>query len=305
MVSYNLNDILEITSNMSEHKLDKDIQTIVDALIIILGLNVQSKAKTIKKDRNTGSGDKTWAKKEPFKVTVMGKNEGIDEKLDILRGSLNKITKNNYESQVESIYNCIDGIIDYNHDELDETVKYEKILGCIFKVVTNNRVYASIYSKLYAELLDKYILLEDYRSFFLDNYRDNLNEFDYVNPDDDYDKFCVINKINEQRKALLAFIIHSVMIDIYSFDVIKDTMKVLFEKINQYKIVKENVGINEEILENVFVIVDEGKPIIMKEVSKYEIIGQITEFSKLKMADCPGFSNRMRFKCMDIIDLYK
>ena len=82
-------------------------------------------------------------------------------------------------------------------------------------------------------------------------------------------------------------------------------MKVLFEKINQYKIVKENVGINEEILENVFVIVDEGKPIIMKEVSKYEIIGQITEFSKLKMADCPGFSNRMRFKCMDILDLYK
>ena len=49
----------------------------------------------------------------------------------------------------------------------------------------------------------------------------------------------------------------------------------------------------------------EGKDLIMKEVCKYELIEQMKAYSQMKAKEYGGFSSRMRFKYMDIIELYK
>ena len=223
MVSYNLDKINEIRDNMDIFTLEKETQTVIDALIILLGLNVQTKAKTIKKERSRNTSDKIWTRKEEFKVTVMKKTEGVDELLNILRGILNKITVNNYELQSENVYENINQLIEYQDEQFDDTIKYEKIIECFLKVIINNRVYANIYAKLFSELLDKYILLDDYRNYFLDNYEDNLTEINFVDPDEDYDKFCLINKQNEQRKSLLTFLVHSIPTEVHSFEELEAT----------------------------------------------------------------------------------
>ena len=305
MVSYNLISINEIRDNMDTVTLEKETQTIIDALIILLGLNVQNKSKVIKKERGKSTTDKTWTRKEEFKVTVMKKTEGIEEILNNLRGILNKITVNNYEIQREKVYETINEMIEYQDDQCDDSIKYEKIIECFFKVIINNRVYANVYAKLYSELLDKYILLDEYRNYFLDNYEDNLTEINFVDPDEDYDKFCIINKQNEQRKSLLSFLVHSIPTEVYSFEDVKIVLYNLFDKIESNKENRQHVNVNEEILENIFVIFSEGQSIINKEVSKYELITKITSLTKYKVVDYPGFSSRMRFKCMDILDLYK
>jgi hypothetical protein len=305
MVSYSLDSINEIRENMDTVILEKETQTIIDALIILLGLNIQTKAKGVKKERGRNTTDKIWSRKEEFKATVMKKTEGIDDILNNLRGILNKITVNNYEVQLENIYEAINQLIEYQDERVDDAIKYEKIIECFFKVIINNRVYANIYAKLYSDLLDKYILLDEYRNYFLDNYEDNLTEIKFIDPDEDYDMFCVINKQNEQRKSLLSFLVHSIPTEVYSFEDVKDILYTLFEKIENNKGDRNQVNINEEILENIFVIFSEGQDIINKEVSKYELIAKITTLVKYKIADYSGFSSRMRFKCMDILDLYK
>lgn len=305
MVSYNLDKINEIRDNMDIFTLEKETQTVIDALIILLGLNVQTKTKPIKKERSRNTSDKIWTRKEEFKVTVMKKTEGVDELLNILRGILNKITVNNYELQSENVYENINQLIEYQDEQFDDTIKYEKIIECFLKVIINNRVYANIYAKLFSELLDKYILLDDYRNYFLDNYEDNLTEINFVDPDEDYDKFCLINKQNEQRKSLLTFLVHSIPTEVHSFEDVKSILYRLFEKIEDNKDNKDDININEEILENIFVIFSEGQDIINKEVSKYELINKIKYLTSLKISEHPGFSSRMRFKCMDILDLYK
>ena len=305
MVSYNLDSINEIRDDMDTFTLEKETQTVIDALIILLGLNVQTKTKGVKKERGRITTDKTWTRKEEFKVTIMKKTEGIDEILNNLRGILNKITVNNYDVQREHVFETINQLIEYQDEQNDDVLKYEKIVECFYKVIINNRVYANIYAKLYSELLDKYILLDEYRNYFLDNYEDNLTEINFIDPEEDYDKFCVINKQNEQRKSLLSFLVHSIPTEVYSFEDVKTILYDLFEKIENNKGNRKDVNINEEILENIFVIFSEGRDIINKEVSKYELIAKITSLTKYKIADYPGFSSRMRFKCMDILDLYK
>lgn len=305
MVSYKMDCINDIRDNMDNFVLEKDTQTIIDALTILLGLNIQNKTKGIKKDRGRSTCDKPWSRKEEFKATIMKKDEGSDEILNAFRGILNKITSNNYDAQIEKIYECINELMELQDDKHDDIKKYEKIIEYLFNIVINNRVYANIYARLYSDLLDTYILLDDHRGYFIDNYRDSLTHISYVNPDEDYDKFCQINKQNEQRKALLSFLIYSIPTEVHSFEDVKTILLELFDNIEINENNKSSVSINEEIIENIFVIFSDGRLIINKEVSKYELINKITSYSKYKVSDHPGFSNRMKFKCMDILDLYK
>ena len=99
--------------------------------------------------------------------------------------------------------------------------------------------------------------------------------------------------------------IHAVAEDIYSFNIIRDILSKYFATLDLQKKEKEMSYANDEIIENIFVIFSEGKPLIMKEVSKYDLLKQVKEVSGLTTGQNPGITNRIRFKCMDISDLYK
>ena len=131
-----------------------------------------------------------------------------------------------------------------------------------------------------------------------------MNDFTYADPNDDYNKYCEINKLNENRKAILTFIIYSIKKELYSFDIINDILDYYFDKIGSTKQQLSAVQINEEIIENVFVIYSDGKDILLNEVSRYALISKVKDLTTIKLSANKGFSNRMKFKCMDIMDLY-
>tara|TARA_Y100000816_G_C25552069_1_gene298806 strand:- start:195 stop:425 length:231 start_codon:yes stop_codon:yes gene_type:complete len=68
---------------------------------------------------------------------------------------------------------------------------------------------------------------------------------------------------------------------------------------------EDQQDINEEIVENIFTLLQNGKDLILNEVCKYEILDKIKYYSTLNTKENSGYSNRMKFKMMDIIDLYK
>ena len=303
MVSYNLDSIYEIQSNMKDFELPNNVENTINLLIGKLGINV-SRTRIIKKER-TKAADNQWVRKEPFKVSVFEKSEGINEYIDEMRGIMNKITKNNYDTQYDKLIECIDKIWEGEFEDVDDKKKQSYIIDCLTNVIINNRFYAELYAKTFSRLSDKYISFDNNRNKFIDKYNELSEIFVYVNPDEDYDKFCSINKTNEQRKALLAFLIYAVSEDIYSFNMLRDITLNYFELIDKQKLDKEFVHINEEIVENIFVVFSEGKTLILNEVSRYELLAKVKELSSLSIGQNPGITNRIRFKCMDISDLYK
>tara|TARA_Y100001970_G_C13649454_1_gene562838 strand:+ start:111 stop:353 length:243 start_codon:yes stop_codon:yes gene_type:complete len=78
------------------------------------------------------------------------------------------------------------------------------------------------------------------------------------------------------------------------FDILNDNIKN-----NDY------LNTNEELVENIFIALHNGKELFENEVCKYELLNKIKEYSTLNIKEYTGFSSRMKFKMLDIIDLYE
>lgn len=301
---YNLQTIQDITQNRSEFKLPEDTIKTINGLIDLLNIDVNVyKQRLSKKEKILKDSHEKWPKKEVFKTTTLEKKEGLDEKLDVLRGLMNKLTSSNYDAKLPNVLECVETILDDNQETFNITL--DKFIERYYSVVQNNRFYAGIYAQLFSTILEKFVVFEDYQDHFLNKYVESMSEFVYCDPEEDYDRFCEINQLNERRKASVCFIINLVKEDMYSFSTITDILHSLFAKIDANKLNRSELELNEEIIENIFVIMSEAKILITKEVSKYTLIEKITEYSKYKSSDNPGFSSRMRFKCMDLVELYK
>ena len=129
---------------------------------------------------------------------------------------------------------------------------------------------------------------------------------EYCDPEKDYDKYCTINKKNEERKSLLSFLIHCIEKDLCSFNDVYDIIsKRLFLQFEENIEKEGTTEINEEIVENISVFITVGKGLINKNVTKYVITEHIKKYSEMKGSEKPGFSNRIRFKCMDLVEELK
>ena len=301
MYQYSIMDISTIKENLQDYCLDPFVVDSVNKLVELLNIP-PNRPKQNKKEKNTLDDDGKWAKREIFKTTKIEKKEGIEEKLDNFRGILNKMVSNNYEEKKEKIMDSIIALLDTQEEQVNA---YEKIISCFYIVIINNSIYSNLYAKLYANIMEQHVVFEENAYTFIEKYNESLEKIRYVDPDQDYDAYCIINKENHQRKSLLKFIVNSVEIEIYSFNEILIIVNNLFEKLNKDLKEKEHVHTNEEIIEILFIILQEGKQLIMKEVCKYDIIEKIKYYSTLKVSEFGGFSNRMKFKMMDLFDLYK
>lgn len=296
---YTLTEYTDIREQLNDFNLDESTLNNIKKLTADLGIDITVKPKLQVKKEKTYK----WVKQEAFKATTLIKKEGIEELLDEFRGILNKLSSTNYDNLIEPILNCIDSILKL--EEYEESIKYDKIMERFNDVIKNNRFFTDLYVNLFILINERYIYFENYHSSFLDLYYDLLDNIDYNDPDKDYDKYCVSNKKNEQRKTILTFIIKCIPVEIYSFNELIQIMTELRNRLDLQKNEKEFVHINEEITENISVLMTEGKDLIMKEVSKYELIDQMKAYSQMKSKEYEGFSSRMRFKYMDIIELYK
>ena len=105
----------------------------------------------------------------------------------------------------------------------------------------------------------------------MERYRESIKIIDYCDPEEDYDKYCSINKLNEERKSLYGFLIVISGSDVCSFSDILEINETLFSYLEDNIENVEKLNINEEIVENISVFITEGKEKILKDISKYSI----------------------------------
>ena len=264
----------------------------------------------------------------PFKKTVFVKKDGLDKEIDTIRALLNKISEKNYDTIKESIHEKMTSIVDFIRNEKEEsstdttkedsstdttkeesstdTEKEIKRLGnTIFNIATTNKFNSRVYAKLCKYLIGEFKFMNE---IFLNSLHEYMNLFDiidYVSPDDDYDKFCELNIVNEKRKAMSMFLTNLMIEDVISCEHISEIIIQLHEKIVNYMDIEGKSNHIEELSENNYIFITSGYR-KLKTYDKWDtIVENITYLSKLKKNMYPSISHKVIFKNMDIIDYVK
>jgi len=247
--------------------------------------------------------DDDWDSVRTFQTTKMEAKTGMEGDFDSIRLYINKMTDKNYIDMRNKIVEIIDKIV----LELSKT-DLMNIGTNIFEVASSNRYYSKIYADLYTDLSEKY-------DFIREKYQENLKQFiglftniEYVDPEENYDKFCEINKINEKRKSLATFYMNLMNNKIISKKEIMTITRNLLSDVYTFISIENKNNEVEELTETVALLYkkemyehDDG--------NEYELIDGNTineifvKIANSKIKDYKSLTNKALFKFMDLIDM--
>jgi len=251
-----------------------------------------------------------WENIRSFQPTKMEHKTGIENNIDQIRLNLNKLTDKTYleiREKIIIVINTIINDIDFNQDVGD------KISSTIYDILSSNKFYSKLYADLYAELLNNYVWLKPLFEQKMNNYMDNFKQIEYCDPDKDYDKFCEMNKQNEQRRSQTLFIlnlaINGCISKLTAMKYLKTMIELVMNMINEndkkYEVdeLTENISslYNKDMIEE---IEDDDD----YEVDEFLINGNtinetIAILAKAKSKDYKSLSNKATFKYMDLIEI--
>ena len=311
---YTENDIQEIINNGIDYELPKETINMIETLSKKVGAPSYIKTPNFQKkyynknnygkknkSKNSNFNDSDWETIRNFKATEIKKKEGKDVYIDKIKRSLNKITDDSYPAVRDEILIVIEEItcIDDN-DEL--LLSIGKI---IFTIASQNKFYSKLYARLYSELKEKITVMEDIFSKSYDEFVKTFEVIEYVEAEDDYDKFCSVNRDNDNRKAMSLFIVYLTSYNMISSDSVISLTKQLIDTFQESMDKSDCKKVVEEICENLYIIVTKCDElnIEFKDSNEWDgIIEYIQNVSKKDAGEHPSLSNKVIFKCLDIIE---
>lgn len=292
MQSYNLEYYNTVSVNnmtLSENVL-KSIQTLTN--IFGESIPVVSKSTIPQPD--------SWKRIEQFKATQIEKPEGVDNYTSNIRTCLNKLSVKTYDTHKSNIIDNINNIL--NSNESTEVIQQHitVVVNSLFDIVSNNKFYSSMYADLYSEFCSKYDFFNEITNTIPVKYMTSVSSIISVNQNENYDKFCEVNKENDKRKSLITFIINLTKNNTLTPEII---YKIYVELDNKITSTIDDITIqpiNDEIIENIFIIITIGSEFLSKSDSWETIKTNVNTLSKYKTKDHPGLSSRSLFKYMDM-----
>lgn len=301
--------------------------------------NVSTSIKK-KKGKNMEITEDDWNVIRTFQATKFEKKEGIDAQIAIIKSHLNKLSDKNYKEIKDKLIEIIEKIIIENktqekepEEEKDseekepetEEEKLEKekleqetkqmneenmynISLVIFEIASNNRFYSKIYANLYADLFVRYEFIKNIFENSFNKFLELFITIEYINPEENYDKFCKINKDNEKRKSLCEFFINLMINNIISKDKIYNLLVSLLSQISELIVMSNKKNEVDEIMETVALLYktdlfdcdnDNNESLI----NGLTITEFITKLANSKVQKNMSLTSKTIFKCMDMLDL--
>ena len=278
------------------YKLPENIISNIDLLHKLLGVNniIDNVSRKHHRD-NTDN----WKTKEVFKVTTVSKLEGIDQIIGDIKKHMNKLTLKNYDNNLNEIIELTDKLLETNSDCIHQ------IIDILVSVSCNNKYYSNLYAKIYMTMIDKHEFFTVGKSNILNDYFHELSNIYTVDSTVDYDKFCESNKINEKRRARLLFITHLYKEGGYDNNDLLRIINEIDQMINDKRDDKMHSEIINELSEDVNIFVTNMVGRIKSDTDFTFILDNVRSFSTCNIKEYPGISSRVKFKYMDMLDLFK
>ena len=251
--------------------------------------------------------DADWQAIRTFSATKLAEHTGIDANMATLRKHLNKLTEASYDTLVPQIKEEI-GLVLQEVSEGSEELSpdaYEqlgKIGKSVFSIASGNSFFSGLYARLYKELMEEYHFMENILDGNLDEYASLFNTVEHVDPVKDYDRFCEINKENEQRRAMAKFFTNLYMMGVVSEERIVGFLMPMQDRVISGADDKEMVPVSQELAEVIFIFITLGWEKLCESSAAEEIKDKVTTVSR--MTSAPGVSKKAVFKHMDIMDTW-
>ena len=280
----------------SSYKLPANTISNIDLLHKLLGVNNQIEHHSRKQHRDNIDN---WKTKEVFKVTVVSKLEGIDQIIGDIKKHMNKLTLKNYEDNLIKIIELTDSLLETDSECIHQ------IIDILVSVSCNNKYYSNLYAKIYMSMIDKHDFFTVGKINIINDYLKELNNIYTVDPTVDYDKFCESNKINEKRRARLLFITHLYKEDGYENSDLLRIISDMNQLMNDKKTDKMHNEVINELTEDINIFVTNMVELIKSDTEFTFILNNIRTYSKCNIKEYPGISSRVKFKYMDMLDLFK
>ena len=255
--------------------------------------------------------DDDWDTIRNFQSVELKEGEPLDKLKNSIFGTINKLTKNTYKEQKIILISNIQKILD--NDEFYyipsgpnyNSIK-EKEIDEIYTKIINLLVYNSFNVDIYTDLLDQLTDIFDKMGnkflLLLENYKEKYENIEFINSNENYDKFCVINADNEKRCSFTKFIVELTNKKYIDDDTINDIIVYLINIIED-NITEEMVYKTEEFVNNVSIIIRDLDPEYFN--NKQIIKEHINKMNEMDPRKNKGINNKIIFKYMDINDTLK
>ena len=205
----------------------------------------------------------------PF--TMIQEPTGIKDSLR----ELNKITNENKEEKTVILCSILQ-----NHES-----ELEAFLPILFKELCKQPFFSTLYADLFYQFQSKWPIFHTIFHTFFMIHKESFATIQTCSPDD-YDEYCSLKKINDERRAFTLFLVNCIKnksIDLLYYD---DLMNTLVQCITNHLDLVQHDIMNEYI-EHLFLLI------------------QIKEHSIVNTLLHSDISMKMKFRCTDIINLHK
>jgi hypothetical protein len=266
---------------------------------------ISSKGKR-KGNKAAEISNEEWESIRNFQATKLEEKTGLDSEIDQIRLHLNKITDKTFTDMKDKLIIIINNLCIAGLDENG----MDKISKTIYDISSSNKFYSKIYADVYAELVEKYPWLKKLFEQKLEGFIGAFENIQYCDPEKDYNKFCDMNKMNEQRKATTQFYMNLYRNGFIHASIMTENLQTLLERVRE--MVDENDKKNEvdEYTENIAIMYDKTMIETAEEdtddeycVGSLSIYEFIMKMAKSKAKDYKSLSNKSIFKYMDLVDM--
>ena len=243
-----------------------------------------------------------------FKTTVIEKSntEGVEKWIQDIRSCINKLSTKNYDNQRDKILEYVEKCNQDKDDTNKISENLKKVANFIFSVASTNKFYVDLYANLYVELLAKYEIFQELLYQFLSTYVNDSKDIQYVDANENYEKYCQYNKQNDMRKATAIFIVRLVQQKTIPVLRLLNIMVSFQELSNELIDTEGRENEVHEIAEIMYLFIQEGKNIFEdckgEWIWKFVIVPFITTMSKHTKGSKKSLASRTIFKYMDIVD---
>ncbi len=302
---YTLREFKSLEKVLELKDFDDEILSKINELANMVGAPTYKKTPIFKNKnkKHKKISEEEWNAIRNFKKTELKKNENkFDENIDNLRTLLNKLTTKLYDNVRSEIIKLINSLKnDSNEVSVDDNLK---VIGkMIFEIGSMNKFWSELYGELYKDLIELYPIMKDIVIQNFDDFIDVFKNIESCNPEENYDKFCVLNKINEKRKGLSHFFIVLVDKKVLKLEKMTDLIEELFDTLEEYINLNDKVNEVDEIAENLFILVSKGYKDLIKSDEWDNINDMIDKYTLLKSKSFKSLSNKAIFKFMDLQEI--
>ena len=266
---------------------------------IIQKITKQVSCPTYKKTptfKSTIKRKKNHSNQVSYKCSDVSKLENVQH-IPQIRSLLNKITSKNLIEITDEIIMKLE-LIDVNGKNT--------VVDSIFNIASCNTFYSEQYAYIYIQIETKYPYIRTLLKTSMNNIITNILKGKDIEPNDNYDLFCEINKLNDKNRAFIHFIIHIIVLENEKelLKLYKVTLDKLIDIFHDRINIAGCINICNEISELLHISFQyHEKEKIYDGVYIDAIKTKLDKLTNINRKICKSYTSKAYFKLKDILDI--